>query len=52
MMKQRGMKMTSLYIFYNGLTHLKEGKDEVEGQEDDHPVYIQQWTHPPEGREG
>jgi hypothetical protein len=27
-------------------------KDEVEGQEDDLPVFILQWTRPPEGREG
>jgi hypothetical protein len=26
-------------------------KDEEEGQQDDRPVYIRQWTHPPEGRE-
>ncbi len=31
---------------------MKAEKDEVEGQEDDLPVYIRQWTRPPEGREG
>jgi hypothetical protein len=44
--------MTILSIFNNGLTHLKAEKDEEEGQEDDLPVYILQWIHPPKGREG
>jgi hypothetical protein len=51
-MKKRDKKMTFLSIFDNGVAHLKAEKDEVEGKEDDHPVYIQQWTRPPEGREG
>ncbi len=44
--------MTFLSIFYNELARLKAEKDEVEGQEDDLPVYILQWTRPREGREG
>ncbi len=44
--------MTFLSLFDNGLAHLKAEKDELEGQEDDLPVYILQWTCPPEGREG
>jgi hypothetical protein len=51
-MKKRDKKTTFLSIFYNGFTHLKAEKDEVEGQEDDLPVYILQLTRPPEGREG
>jgi hypothetical protein len=39
-------------MFNNGLAHLKAEKDEVEGTGDDLPVYIRQWTCPPEGREG
>ncbi len=31
---------------------MKAEKDEVEGQEDDLPVYILQWSRPPEGRGG
>jgi hypothetical protein len=38
-------------LFDNGLAHLKAEKDEVGGQEDERPVYIQQGTHPPEVRE-
>jgi hypothetical protein len=51
-MKKRDKKTTVLSIFYNGLAHLKAEKDEEEGQEDDLPVYILQWSRPPEGGEG
>jgi hypothetical protein len=34
-MKERGKSTTFVSIFDNGLAHLKEGKDEVEGQKDD-----------------
>ncbi len=52
-MKLREKETTFLSIFfYNGLAHLKAEKVEVEGQEDDLPVYILQWSRPHEGREG